>query len=161
MKDTYIECVAPRSTAIWRKPVYVALWTLMAFCLFYSPASWIFLAAAVLFLILALRFRRTLDVDYEYLLYGGDLHIDKVMNQSKRKRLAIYRVSKIELFGPVDAPQVQNYLRRCSRTVDYSSGPQVDTQYALCYHGHLVVLLTPSQQLVDAIRSEIPYKVAP
>ena len=156
MRDTYVECVAPRPDARWKKPLFIFLVILIPLGVYLYPAHWLFLAAAACFAVLAYLLRQTMNVEYEYILLGNDLHIDKVINQKKRKHLTTYRLNKIEVFASLDAPQLYNYRRRCTKTLDYSSGRDSD-QYALCYGG-LFVILTPSKKLLAALKSELSYK---
>ncbi len=158
MHETYIECVAPRPNAWWQKPLFGLLIFLTVLGLFYSPGpnGWVFLIAAVAFAILAYILRQKMNVEYEYILSGSDLSVDKVINQKKRKHITNFRVNKIEILAPIDAPQLYNYRRRCTKTADYSSGKDSD-QYALCYAG-LFVILTPSKKLLNALKAELSYK---
>lgn len=158
MRETYVECVAPRPNAWWKYLLLGFLSLLTALGIFYSPGpnGWIFLLAAAVFAFLIYRLRQTMNIEFEYILNGNDLSVDKVINQKKRKHLANFRVAKIEFFAPIDAPQLYNHRRRCTKTSDYSSGKNSD-QYAMCYVGNFVIL-TPSKKLLAALKPELPYK---
>ena len=158
MRETYVECVAPRPNKWWKYPLLGFLAFLIFLCVFYSPApkGWIFLIAAAVFAFLAWRLRQTMNIEYEYILNGNELIVDKVINQKKRKHISTFRVGKIEFFAPIDAPQLYNYRRRCTKTSDYSSGKDSD-QYAMCDVGNFVIL-TPSKKLLAALKPELPYK---
>ena len=155
MRDTYVECVAPRPRAWWKKPLFIFLICLVPLNVYLYPAHWAFLIVAGLFAVLAYLLRQTMNVEYEYLFTGNELSIDKVINQKKRKHLANYRTNKIDIFAPIDAPQLYNYRRRCTKTLDYSSGKYSD-QYVMCYIGQAVIL-TPSKKLLAAIKPELSY----
>ena len=154
MRDTYVECVAPRPDAWWKKPLFIFLVTVAILAATFM--HWAFLLSAAVFAFLAYLLRQRMNIEYEYILNGNDLSIDKVINQKKRKHIASYRVNKIDIFAPIDAPQLYNYRRRCTKTSDYSSGKDSD-QYAMCYVGNFVIL-TPSRKLLEALKPELAYK---
>ena len=154
MRDMYVECIAPRPNAWWKKPLFVFLLTIAIIAATFM--HWACLLTAGVFALLAYLLRQKMNIEYEYILTGNDLSIDKVINQKKRKHITNFRLAKIEFFAPVGAPQLYNYRRRCTKFSDYSSGKH-SNQYAMCYVGQYV-LLTPSKKLLEALRAELPYK---
>jgi len=154
MRESYVECVAPRPNAWWQKPLFIFFTTVAIICATFM--HWIFLTAAGVSALLAYLVRRTMNIEYEYILNGNDLSVDKVINQKKRKHLADFRVAKIEFFASVETPQVYNYRRRCTKFSDYSSGKYSD-QYAMVYAGQFVTL-TPSRKLLEALKPALSHK---
>ena len=64
------------------------------------------------------------SVEYEYSLLNGDLTVDKIMGQSKRKNIANYDIREAEIIAPVMSEQV---VRASMSAVvkDYSAGGKV------------------------------------
>lgn len=163
MRDVYIECVAPKATAWWKKPLFGFYILLVIVCIYCGPPilqqnqtfGIAFLIAAGVFAFFAYKLRQSMNIEYEYLVLGNDMYIDKVINQKKRKRLQILRISKVSFFAPINAPQVYNYRRRASRIIDYSSGWD-SNQYVMYYLDKLIIL-TPNKKLLEYMKATLPH----
>ena len=101
------------------------------------------------------------NLEYEYLYVDRELTVDKVMNKSKRKRVAVYEVGKMEILAPIKSWHLDNYKNRQDKVVDYSSGEekQPDRRYVFFYDGQKKVILEPNLELVKAIAVVAPRKV--
>lgn len=101
------------------------------------------------------------DIEYEYLYLDKELSVDKVMAKSKRKRVGTYTIEKMEAFAPIKSYHLDNYKNRTVKEVDYSIGEELlpDKRYALYYEGGVKVILSPSEELVKAMKSVAPRKV--
>ena len=101
------------------------------------------------------------DLEYEYLYLDKELVIDKVMAKSRRKRVAAYQVDRMEIMAPVRSYRLDNYKNRQVKIKDYSIGEeqQPDLRYAVYYEGGEKLILSPSQEMVKAIRNVAPRKV--
>lgn len=101
------------------------------------------------------------DLEYEYLYLDKELVVDKVMAKSRRKRVAVYTVDRIEILAPVKSYHLDGYRNRTVKTRDYSIGEELapDKRYYLYYEGGERLLLSPSEELVKAIKTVAPRKV--
>ena len=101
------------------------------------------------------------NLEYEYLYVDRELTVDKVMNKSRRKRVAVYEVGKMEILAPIKSWHLDNYKNRQDKVVDYSSGEekQPDRRYVFFYDGQKKVILEPNLELVKAIAVVAPRKV--
>ena len=101
------------------------------------------------------------DLEYEYLYLDKELVIDKVMAKSKRKRVATYQVDRMEIMAPVHSYHLDNYKNRQAKIKDYSIGEELkpDLRYAVYYEGGEKLILSPSEELVKAVRNVAPRKV--
>lgn len=101
------------------------------------------------------------DLEYEYLYLDKELVIDKVMAKSRRKRVAAYQVDRMEIMAPFRSYRLDNYKNRQVKIKDYSIGEeqQPDLRYAVYYEGGEKLILSPSQEMVKAIRNVAPRKV--
>lgn len=101
------------------------------------------------------------DLEYEYLYLDKELVIDKVLAKSKRKRVATYQVERMEIMAPFHSYHLDNYKNRQVKVRDYSIGEEQkpDLRYAVYYEGGEKLILSPSEEMVKAIRNIAPRKV--
>lgn len=101
------------------------------------------------------------NLEYEYLYVDRELTVDKVMNKSRRKRVAVFEVGKMEILAPIKSWHLDNYKNRQDKVVDYSSGEekQPDRRYVFFYDGQKKVIIEPNLELVKAIAVVAPRKV--
>ena len=117
MKD-YLEQYVWRSPRHWKNVLHSAALPAMivSFVLaFFYLAWWIFLKRpayrtvmdgilVILFILLGVGFyfvKRNLGETMDYIFNTGDITIDKVLDESRRKRVAAFSMEKVELFAPV------------------------------------------------------------
>lgn len=161
MNETYVEWLVKRKT-----PAYMMLLRILSIMLavcfvllgFFSILAMIIgviLAVAAYFVYL------NSDLEYEYLYVDKELTVDKVMAKTRRKRVAVYDVGKIEILAPVKSWHLDNYKNRTDKTVDYSSGEekQPDTRYVFFYDGRQRVIFEPNEEMIKAITMVAPRKV--
>ena len=120
------------------------------------------LIPAILFGVAAYFVSMNTDLEYEYLYLDRELTVDKVMAKSKRKRVAVYSLDKMEIVAPVKSWHLDNFKnRQTSRNVDYSSGEekQPDKRFVFYYEGNQKVIFEPSEEMVKAMQFAAPRKV--
>lgn len=98
------------------------------------------------------------SVEYEYSFLNGDLTIDKIMGQRKRKSVADYDIKEAEIIAPVMSEQVvrasMNALLK-----DYSSGSKNGVVYAMIINnanGKTKVLFEPNEKVIEAMHHVRP-----
>ena len=101
------------------------------------------------------------DLEYEYLYLDKELIVDKVMARSRRKRVATYSVDRMEIFAPVTSYHLGNYKNRNVKVKDYSIGEVLkpDKRYVMYYEGGEKIILSPSEEMVKALKNVAPRKV--
>jgi len=162
MSDTYVECLVQAKQSVLLKFFQVFLIILAVvltgfFCISYF---WPALLGAVGAGVGAYFCYMNSDIEYEYLYLDRELTIDKVMAKSKRKRVAVFTVERMEIFAPIRSYHLDSYKNRNVVVRDFSAGEeQPDLRYALYYEGGTKVILTPSEGLVKALKSVAPRKV--
>ncbi len=162
MSETYVECLVKAKS----KPGMV----LLKFLLIGLTA--VFVLLMLLGIILAiipgaitgvLAYFMTLysDLEYEYLYLDKELVIDKVLAKSRRKRVGTYQVDRMEIMAPFHSHRLDNYRNRQVKVKDYSIGEELkpDLRYAVYYEGGEKLILSPSEEIVKAIRNVAPRKV--
>ena len=103
------------------------------------------------------------NVDYEYSLSNGELTVDAIYGQRRRKnQLEANLRERLELMAPL-SPRYQSELSRsCVRVLDAASAPNADGRWFLLLRGEnglTRVIFEPDQRMVDAIRRCAPSKV--
>lgn len=101
------------------------------------------------------------DLEYEYLYLDRDIYVDKIMAKSRRKRVATYSVDRMEIFAPIKSYHLDSYKNRQTKQKDYSIHEELqpDLRYAMYYEGGLKILLSPSEEMVKALKNAAPRKV--
>ena len=106
-----------------------------------------------------------LSVEFEYLYVNGELDIDRIYSQSRRKRAASYELSNMEILAPYQSHQLDSYKKNQSiKRYNYSSGieGQGHKPYALVIskdNAMQMVIFEPDEVMLKDIRNRAPRKV--
>lgn len=162
MSETYVECLVKRESSVFMKLarfVLIMLTVVMGLIGLAGYLSALFIAIVVG--VGAYFVYLHVDVEYEYLYLDRELCVDKIMAKSKRKRVASYEVDRMEILAPINSHRLDSYRRREGKKVDYSvkKTEQPDLRYLMFYEGNRKVILSPSEELLKAIRNVAPRKV--
>ena len=161
MSDVYVECLVQAKNSMFLKffqALLVILAVILAFLGFYF--FWPALLGAVVAGVGAYLCYMNSDIEYEYLYLDRELSVDKVMAKSKRKRVAVFTVERMEILAPIRSYHLDSYKNRNVMVKDFSAGEeQPDLRYAMYYEGGTKAILTPSEDLVKALKSVAPRKV--
>lgn len=105
----------------------------------------------------------TLNLEYEYLYVNGELDIDKIMSQTKRKKVKTFDVSKMEIMAPLKSHRMDYYNSNTRlKLQDYSSGDMSHKIYAMIIpDGQELckVLLELDERMFSDIQKTSPRKV--
>lgn len=163
MSEAYIECLVKAKTSASGKFFKVLLYLLTAvlLLLMFLTMNMLFFLLAVAAGIGAYFVGMYTDLEYEYLYLDKELTIDKVMGKTKRKRVAVYQLERMEIFAPIKSYHLDNYKNRQVKDKDYSIGyeDQPDLRYAMYYEGGERLILSPSPELVKIMKNAAPRKV--
>lgn len=161
MNETYVEWLVKRKT-----PAYMTLLKFLTIILavFFFLVGMVYIFAMIIciaFGVAAYFIRLNADLEYEYLYVDKELTVDKVMAKSKRKRVAVFDIGKMEILAPIKSWHLDNYKNRQDKTVDYSSGEekQPDHRYVFYYDGQKRVIIEPNEEMIKAITTVAPRKV--
>ncbi len=98
------------------------------------------------------------NIEYEYCITNGDIDIDRIVAQRKRKRIVSVGGHKIESAGRY-APE-KWAGRQVDRTVVAAPSDKEDNLYYFSYHskkrGHTLVVFQPNERVKDAFRESLP-----
>lgn len=161
MNETYVECMVKRKTPVYMSLLKVLTIMLAACFILLGMVNLIAMIIGLLFALAAYFVRLNADLEYEYLYVDKELTVDKVMAKSRRKRVAVFDMSKMEVLAPIKSYHLDNYKNRQDKTVDYSSGEekQPDSRYVFFYDGRQKVVFEPNEEMVKAIQMVAPRKV--
>lgn len=162
MSETYVECLVKKETSTVAKLVRIVLVMLtVVFGLLMFMGFPLAMLVALVTGFGAYFVYLYSDLEYEYLYLDKELVIDKIMAKSKRKRVAAYDVERLEALAPIKSYHLDNYRSRTGKVTDYSIGreEQPDQRYMMYYDGNKKVMLSPSEELVKAMRNVAPRKV--
>lgn len=163
MSDAYVECLVKAKTSMLGKFLKYLLIMLTA-----ALVLLVFLTMNVILMILAIVtgvgayfVNLFTDLEYEYLYLDKELTIDKVMAKSRRKRVAVYSLDKVEILAPIRSYHLDNYKNRNVKQKDYSIGieEKPDLRYAMYYEGGEKLLLSPSPEMIKVMKNVAPRKV--
>ena len=101
----------------------------------------------------------TFFVEYEYILTNFDLDIDKIINQSSRKRLCTIDLHKVTEYGKVGKDFEVSGEETLIRAT--ACDPELDDYYLRFDHrdyGKSVLAFTPSIEILDLIKQNCSRK---
>lgn len=160
MGDFYAEkLVKKKSTGkdVLIKAVLIALTVLALLSVFVV----IFGVLLVLLMIgLDLLIIRSLDVEYEYQYFNGDIDIDKIMHKERRKNVFSANIKDMELLAPSGTPELHSYGN--ASVYDFTSGYGNAPVYEMIIAENGVtkrVLFEPDDKMVEGIWMQAPRKV--
>ncbi|NMA67438.1 MAG: hypothetical protein GX957_14595, partial [Clostridiaceae bacterium] len=98
------------------------------------------------------------NIEFEYAITNGDIDIDKIINQRKRKRVFSGKVKEFEVVARVKSDKYTNQIKACKNVLDYSSGNEnVDLWFIyLNKGGPTVILFEPTAKMIDSLFTFAP-----
>lgn len=162
MSETYVECLVKVKEKMGMKILYIAsiVLAVIGFCTT-IVLGFIGLIITGLFAAAAYFAKLNTQIEYEYLYLDRELVVDKVMAQTKRKRVATYSISRMEIVAPIKSYHLDSYKNRQVKVKDFSIGEELqpDLRYAIYYEGGEKILISPSEELVKVLKNVAPRKV--
>ncbi|MCM1056567.1 MAG: hypothetical protein NC517_03035 [Firmicutes bacterium] len=163
MSEAYVECLVKAKPSMLGKffKILLYLLTVMMVILMFLTLNMLLFILAVVAGVGAYFVGIYTDLEYEYLYLDKELTIDKVMGKTKRKRIAVYQLERMEVFAPIRSYHLDNFKNRQVKDKDYSIGyeEQPDLRYAMYYEGGERLILSPSPELVKIMKNAAPRKV--
>ncbi len=161
MNETYVELLVKKKT-----PIYMSFFKILTIMLtvcfvLVGTILWPALIIGVVMGIAAYFIYLNADLEYEYLYVDKELTVDKIMAKSKRKRMATFDMTKMEILAPIYSHHLDSYKNRKDKVMDFSSGEvkQPEARYAFFYDGRTQVIIEPNEELYKAIMMIAPRKV--
>lgn len=163
MSDAYVECLVkakPSAVGKFLKYLLIMLTVVLAF-LMLGTGLFILFLLAVAAGVGAYFVNIYTDVEYEYLYLDRELTVDKVLAKTKRKRVAVYQLDRIEILAPIHSYHLDQFKNRDVKVKDYGIGyeDKPDLRYAMYYEGGEKIILNPSPELIKIMKNSAPRKV--
>ena len=160
MSDAYVECLVKAKASAGGKFLKIFLIVLAAVMglLMMLTFNILFFLLAVAAGVGAYFVNMFTDLEYEYLYLDRELTIDKVMAKTRRKRVAVYQLDRMEILAPVKSYHLDNFKNRNVKVKDYSIGyeDKPDLRYAMFYEGGEKLLLSPSPEMIKVMKNAAP-----
>lgn len=118
------------------------------------------IAAGILFIAYYLMSMR--NIEYEYIVTNGDLDIDIIVNQRKRKRVFSANCKEFEAVARVNSDQYTKQIREVKNVLDFTTrNREADVWFIYLVQNGVpkVILFEPDERMIDGFRTFIPRKV--
>ncbi|MBE5866737.1 MAG: hypothetical protein E7292_11100 [Lachnospiraceae bacterium] len=158
MSDVYVECLVQAKGSKSTKIFQVVLIILTVLCCLAMVIFPPIVVVAVLLGVASYFVGTFTQVEYEYLYLDKELTIDRIIAQSRRKKVATYSIDRMEIFAPENSYHLDNYKKRDVKTEDYSAA-EAEVRYCMYYEGGAKVILSPTEDMVKALKNVAPRKV--
>jgi len=102
------------------------------------------------------------NIEYEYIVTNGDIDIDMIVNQRKRKRVFTANCKDFEVVARVNSDQYTKQIRETKNVLNFTTrNPEADVWFIyLVQNGEpKVILFEPDERMIDGFRTFIPRKV--
>lgn len=156
LEDVLIEEIfttRPKIGELLRKSICVALMVLGLYIAIIIP-----IYGLIIFFITFILVRflwQTTNVEYEYSYLNGELSIDKIYNQVKRKKWTVLDLKSAELIAPANHPDFKRAMNN-NEIIDYSSGFETEDELTGVVirtgRGAQVILLRENKRIIEAMR---------
>lgn len=163
MSDTYVECLVKRKDSLvglTLKWVFILITIGFGVLAIFTGAFASYILAIIAGCV-AYFFNLFAKVEYEYTYFDREIIIDRILNRSRRKRMETLKADRIEIMAPISSHQLDSYRKKSHKKTDYSIGKeaQPDGRYMIYYEGNRQIIISPSEELIKAIRTVIPRKI--
>lgn len=163
MNDEYIEhMIKKRMTPLsWILRIASILFTLLCILMFNVFGLLALLVGIGAAYLVRYTFQST-NIEYEYIYFGGECQIDKIMAKSKRKGCGKIEVEKLEMMAPEGDDSLTEFERQNYRMRNFTSGDKDAKRYVAFERKDselIKVVFEPNIELVKAMQARAPRKV--
>lgn len=162
MSESYVECMVARRTSGIQLFLKYLLYGITGITALLGIGGYlIFLIVAIVAGVGSYFVTLYTDIEYEYLYLDKEITIDKVLHKSKRKRVGVYALDKIEIMAPIKSYHLDGYKNRQFKELDFSCGfeDKPDKRYVFYYDGAEKIIFEPNEELVKMCKSVAPRKI--
>ena len=144
---------------------YGAIILTVCFCLLALMMHFAFAVPMIACAVLAYFSWLDLVVDYEYAYVDKEIRIAKIQQKQRRKDLAVYDLTKMEVMAPSGSSHLDEYRSRNLTVLDYSSGEDGNKpfRYEVVMEGGSKLILDMvgeyGEQIIKVLRNCFPRKV--
>lgn len=163
MSETFIELLIKRKANVLQKILqYFFMVIAVVGVLLGILGSPTILLAGVVFGVITYFARMYANVEFEYLFLNKELTIDRILGESKRKKMAEFDMQRMEILAPAESHRLDSYRDRKCVNHDFTSKQEDSKPYTFIYAGDnevAKVSIDMTDELFKAIRDISPRKV--
>lgn len=163
MSESYVECLVkgrPNTKAKLLMILCIILAAAAFIAMFLLGGKWWLFIIVIGFVVGIYFSSQYTRVEYEYLYVDKELVIDKIYNESRRKRVATYSFDKIQVIAPVGSRHLDNFGKLSTNPKDFSAvDDSQGGKYVMFFEGQEQVLISPNEALVKIMKNAAPRKV--
>lgn len=155
MNNVYVEYNYKRDVPISSRLIFSGLVAFAAVLTFYSLFVPIFIPIALLMIILSHYYHKTFNSEYEYILLDDELAIDRILNLSKRKKVARYDLSTLIDCEKENPYFYKKYEHISYKIKTYQSKTNTDPVYLLMLEKgniHTCLRMNCNQEFIEALQ---------
>lgn len=111
---------------------------------------------------LAVFFIKLQKIEYEYTFTSGDLDIDKISGDYKRKRKMTIGMDAVELVAPADSHELDAFRNGGYKVLDFSANDANLKNYVMIaswQNARVKIIITPNEKMLDHMFTYGPRKV--
>lgn len=106
---------------------------------------------------------KSLNIEFEYIFTSGELNVDKVIDQQRRKTVLKVDMTNVELVAKYQSGAMSTYRNNQDlKVTDYSSQKDPENVYALVCTGNEtrgIYLFEPNEKMLKMMRNYAPRKI--
>lgn len=166
MSDLYTEVIVKKKTTakdIILKSLLIAATVLAVFAMIFTTLGIAAFVAVVVLGVADYFLLPTFKVEYEYLYVNGELDVDKIMSQQKRKRVYSADIKDLEIMAPSDSHALDHYNQRNDlKTYNFSSLEEQNKTYTMIVKkekGLERVIFEPNEVILRDMKRVAPREV--
>ena len=167
MSDLYLEELVKRKRTTMDSALRLGLMALSAVLVVLALLSWniVIIVAAIAICVADIFVFPRFNTEWDYQYVNGEIDVDRILNKSKRKRVASYDIANAEILAPAKSHRIDYYNNNPKmKVIDYSScDPERERNvYAMIISNEgqlLKVLFEPTEKMVKDLRTKAPRKV--
>lgn len=160
--EAYAEWLVKRKSPAYAVPAKAVMIALCAVGLFLALSTMLGIIALVLAVAATYFVFRNLNVEFEYLFVTGQLSIDKIMGQSRRKKVWEGTMEEIQIIAPADSYVLKDYENSNMKLLDFSTHEANAKVFGLIARkgGETVkILFEPNEKMLRCFKMTSPRKV--
>lgn len=167
--DIFVEQIVPIKNNAKKVTIKMALWTvasllsvgLIVLAIFKTVLAFVFLLLAAAILFGAHYLCGQLNVEYEYIITNGEIDIDRIVNKSKRHRMATFNCASVEKIEKFDSIKHKANNDKDKR-IYHACTPTSDAYSITVRHpkgGVYTVVIIPDERFKEAMKKYLSYNL--
>lgn len=162
MGDVFNEQLIKHNNNSTEKTQQILLWVgaaVLCFITFFIPVVNKFaIIVDALIIAGAVFLNRGFSKEYEYIFTNGELDIDVILSQGKRKKVLTISVKQFILVAPTDDQKYKKDFENVQKVIDASTGDEKNS-YSALYEGDkqtVKLIFSPNETMIKAIKTYAP-----